>query len=73
MTLFSEQDIILNISGYRHGICLIFFLSVYLDDPADDELSALLAAGGKEDVEVMFAVLAPFKLVEHSWRANTDR
>ena len=35
-----------------------------LDDPADDELAALAAAGRVEDVEAVLAVLAALELVE---------
>jgi len=37
-----------------------------LDDPSDDELAALGAARSEQDVEVMFAVLPSFELIEHS-------
>jgi len=37
-----------------------------LDDPSDDELPALGAAGSVEDVEAMFAIFPVLKLVEHS-------
>jgi hypothetical protein len=47
-------------------------LTNYLDDPSDDELPALGAARGKQDVEVMFAVFPPFELVEHTFRERSE-
>ena len=47
-------------------------LTNYLDDPSDDELPALGAARGKQDVEVMFAVLPPFELIEHTIRERSE-
>uniref|UniRef100_A0A146LXP1 Uncharacterized protein n=1 Tax=Lygus hesperus TaxID=30085 RepID=A0A146LXP1_LYGHE len=42
-----------------------------LDDPSDDEISAFAATRCKENVEVVFAILPPFKLVEGSiWEGS---
>jgi len=42
-----------------------------LDDPSDDELPALGAAGSEEDMEVMLAIFPSIKLVEHSiWEGS---
>ena len=44
----------------------------HLDDPSDDELAALVAAGGEEDMEVVLAVLPPVILVEHTVREGSE-
>jgi hypothetical protein len=43
----------------------------YLNDPANDEFAALVAAGGKEYMKVMLAVLPPFKLVKNPLRERS--
>ena len=43
-----------------------------LDDPADDELAALAAAGRVEDVEAVLAVLAALELVEDAVGVRTE-
>ena len=43
---------------------LCHVVSPYLDDPADDELAALGAAGRVQDVEAVLAVLAALELEE---------
>ena len=46
-------------------------LDTHLDDPSDDELPALGAAGSEEDMEVMLAIFPSIKLVEHSiWEGS---
>ena len=42
------------------------------DDSPDDELAALSAAGGKQDVEVVLTVLAALKLVEDAVRKRPE-
>lgn len=43
-----------------------------LDNTSDNELSALVAAGGKQYMEVPFAVFAPLELVENAILERTE-
>jgi len=43
-----------------------------LDDPTNDELAALVAAGSKEDMKVMFTIFAPVKLIEDTVREGSE-
>jgi len=43
-----------------------------LDDPANDELATLLAAGREQNMEVVLTVLPPFVLVEHAVRKRSE-
>jgi len=47
-------------------------LTNYLDDPSDDEVAALGAARGEEDMEVMFTVFPPFELIEHTFGERSE-
>jgi len=54
----------------REALCVPGGLHRF-DDPTNDEFAAFLTAGRKQDVEIMFAVLAPLELVEHAVRERT--
>ena len=53
-----------SLSPSRCQITECLFVSAHLDDPADDELAALGAAGRVQDVEAVLAVLAALELEE---------
>ena len=49
-----------------------YFGDTHLDDPPNDELATLVAARSKEDMEVMFTILATIKLIEDTVRERSE-